>query len=246
MTENTKHINRAVVLFSLSPNRESFRKKLYDEPAKNTEILKSLFNHTLKVLKASQEELDFDLIISSTGSVTYDGTTKITQEGSTFDERFKNTLSTVFSKSYDEVLIVGSDCLDISPELIVQSFRCFDKNDFVVGPSVDGGFYLLGVKNNDEKIYDNIHWYSGSVLKQLLFNIKNSGYSYSLLPQLNDIDSKNDLIEWVESCKTIHLQFCLYLKELITIYIIFLQINSIVYNAVKTYRRIYQRPPPAK
>ena len=224
MKTDNRHIKRAVVLFSLSPNKESATKKIADVKRNNSAILKSLFDHTLDIIQTAQLQTNFDFIISSSNLSTIKNCKYIEQKGNNFDERIRSTVSSVFKLGYDEVIIVGNDCPNLSPELIEHSFNSLTSNDIVVGPSSDGGFYLLALNKNDENIYKDVQWYSGKVLSQLLDNIIKSNFTFVLLPDLNDIDDYSDLIQWLKNCNFTNLQFFLQLKKLLIVYQLYISI----------------------
>lgn len=244
MKTDSRHIKRAVVLFSLSPNKESTAKKITDVKRNNSAILKSLFDHTVEIVQTAQLQTNFDFIISSSNISTIKNCKHIEQKGSNFDERIRSTVSSVFNLGYDEVIIVGNDCPNLSPELFEHSFNSLSSNDVVVGPSSDGGFYLLALKKNDENIYNDIRWYSSKVLPQLLDNIITLNFTFVLLPELNDIDDYADLIDLLKDCNFTNLQFYLQLKQMLIVYQLFISIYSIKFSSSESYLKIWQKPPP--
>ena len=88
-----------------------------------------------------------------------------------------------------KAVIIGSDCPEISPEDIVFSFQQLDKYDTVLGPSEDGGYYLLGIKKINPLLFDQIEWGTQNVLQQTLEKIRNLKMSNYLLQTLEDIDT---------------------------------------------------------
>ncbi len=244
MNTNSRHIKRAVVLFSHSPNKESATKKIAYVKRNNSAILKSLFDHTLDIIQTAQLQTNFDFIISTSNISTFKNCKYIEQTGDNFDERIRGTVSSVFRLGYNEVIIVGNDCPNLSPDLIEHSFNSLTSNDIVIGPSFDGGFYLLALKRNDENIYNEIQWYSDKVLSQLLDNIIKLNFTFTLLPELNDIDDYADLIEWLKNCNFTNLQFYLRLKKLLIVYQLYISIYSIKFCSSESYLKIWQKPPP--
>ncbi len=235
-----------MVLFSLSPNKESGIKRIANVRSNNSAIFKSLFDHTLDTIQGAKQYINFDLVVSTSQKGFSNNAQFIKQNGNGFDERLKNTISDVFNIGYNEIIIVGNDCPDLTPKTIQQSFNSLNQSDVVIGPSTDGGFYLIAIKKIDERIFDNVKWYSDKVLSQLLTNINKSHYSHVLLETLNDIDDYADLIRWVERCKTPNIHFCLLLRELLTSYLLLLTVYSVTYISIKSYRTTWQKPPPLR
>lgn len=246
MSKINRHTKRAVVLFSLSPNKESGIKRIANIRSNNSAIFKSLFDHTIDTIQGAKQYINFDLVASTSQKSCLKNVQFIKQHGNGFDERLKNTISDVFNIGYNEIIIVGNDCPDLTPETIQQTFNSLYQNDVVIGPSSDGGFYLIAIKKIDERIFDDVKWYSDKVLSQLLTNINKSHYSHVLLETLNDIDDYADLTHWVERCKTSNIEFCLLLKELLTSYLLLLTVYSVCYISNKSYRTIWQKPPPLR
>ena len=244
MNKDNKHIKRAVVLFSLSPGKEAQSKKITNNLQTNSVLLKSLFDNTVDMLQLARRQTGFDLIISSSDNKLSGKFLTIKQRGNSFDDRLKNIISDVFANNYDEVVVVGNDCPDLTPALIQQAFDHLNSKNAVIGPSADGGFYLLGLKQNDENIFNNIEWFSSKVFNQVTDNLQQARFSFTTLPKLNDIDSFNDLVEWVSKCETENLLFCLILKNILSTYILFVSIYSVTFIPIESYRRIWQKPPP--
>ena len=73
-------------------------------------------------------------------------------------------------------------------------FDYLDKNDVVIGPAKDGGYYLLGMKNLHPSLFKNKAWGTSTVLKNTLDNLKEM--DFSILEPLNDIDTFEDLKDY--------------------------------------------------
>lgn len=96
---------------------------------------------------------------------------------------------------YDKVAIIGSDCYQLTTDFIIQAFKLLDTNDVVLGPSRDGGYYLLGMKSGHEQLFEDIPWSTNQVTPLTLKIIAESNLSYGLLSTLQDVDHYKDWIE---------------------------------------------------
>ncbi len=96
---------------------------------------------------------------------------------------------------YSKVAIIGSDCYQLTNEIITQAFELLDISDLVLGPSLDGGYYLLGMKSSHEQLFVDIPWSSNQVTTKTLNKINDLGLSHSLLTPLKDIDYYEDWID---------------------------------------------------
>ena len=93
---------------------------------------------------------------------------------------------------HPKVIIIGSDCPDISVTDIYHSSELLDRFDVVIGPSKDGGYYLLGGKEIIPSVFKSMEWSTTSVLNETITRIRDQGKTYSLLRELQDIDTEED------------------------------------------------------
>jgi rSAM/selenodomain-associated transferase 1 len=96
---------------------------------------------------------------------------------------------------YSKVCIIGSDCYQLSTDIIVQAFNLLSTTDVVIGPSRDGGYYLLGMKSNHKQIFIDIPWSTDQVTSLTLKSISELKLSHIMLTPLKDIDHYEDWIE---------------------------------------------------
>jgi hypothetical protein len=156
------------------------------------EIYKKLLEHTCAVatpVKADKflfysEEIEIDNWPSEFS--------RFVQKGEDLGERMKNAFELLFNHGYQNVLIIGSDCLELSTVTIEKGFEELDKSDIVIGPAVDGGYYLLGLKTNSPFLFENVQWSSSQVLQQTLSICNDNNMHHSLLEVLRDIDEPED------------------------------------------------------
>ncbi|MBS0202696.1 MAG: TIGR04282 family arsenosugar biosynthesis glycosyltransferase [Planctomycetes bacterium] len=102
---------------------------------------------------------------------------------------FSETLQTVD----DRTVLIGSDSPTIPREYVQLAFEKLDEFDCVVGPAMDGGYYLVGLRRCIPQLFENIVWSGASVLHQTVQRISGLGLSLGLLPPWYDIDDLDDL-----------------------------------------------------
>ncbi len=112
-------------------------------------------------------------------------------QSSDLGERIAHAISTALLSS-KKVLVIGSDCPYISPELLTRARSKLDDNDIVIGPSFDGGFYLLGLKMMHSNLFEDVAWSTSNVCAQLLSNCNGLSLTTMLLERLHDIDEIED------------------------------------------------------
>lgn len=98
-----------------------------------------------------------------------------------------------FAVGYQRVCVIGSDCYELSTGIIEQAFSELKQHDTVIGPSTDGGYYLLGMQALQEALFAHKPWSSDQVLEQTVADIKKQQLSCFLLPELTDVDREEDL-----------------------------------------------------
>ncbi len=183
-----KNKDTAVLIFSLSARREAERKRLFGGGNKEgaSEFFDILIGHTKKLAAASGA----DAFFIDEGK----------QRGRTFGERYANAFQQIFDKGYSKVVSIGNDAPDLNAETLRKAIAEIQKNDLVVGPSTDGGVYLLGLNrslfNTDEFL--NLPWLQDSLCDALVKSVYwQQGGSFSL-DFLSDIDDTASLLQFVQ------------------------------------------------
>lgn len=123
------------------------------------------------------------------------------QKGTDLGARMQNAFEAAFKNAYEKVVIVGSDLFDLKPTHIEDAFTALEKNEVVLGPSLDGGYYLLGMKKMHPNIFKNKEWGTDMVLETTLKDLELQ--NVKLLEALNDIDTFEDLKTQPELIKTL-------------------------------------------
>jgi uncharacterized protein len=159
---------------------------------KALEVYKGLIAHTQFVTG----HLPFDKIVYYSDYIgTFDawnnGYRKAKQQGRDLGERMKNAFEDVFRQGYAKAVIIGTDCPLLTQELIHDAFNKLNDFDIVIGPAVDGGYYLLGMKKLYPGLFTNIQWSTDTVFNDTIAACTH--HSYCLLPLLRDIDKEEDL-----------------------------------------------------
>lgn len=121
------------------------------------------------------------------------GYSKLLQYGNNLGERMMNAFNYMFQNKYSKAVIIGTDCAELSKEIIEEAFQKLDEYDVVIGPATDGGYYLLGLKKMHKELFKNIQWSTNSVLQTTIERCNTNNLSYFLLKELHDVDEEKDL-----------------------------------------------------
>jgi rSAM/selenodomain-associated transferase 1 len=164
---------------------------------KALEIYRKLSWHT----KTITEDLKLDKIVFYSDAIdlmdmwpnaTY---LKALQSGKDLGERMKNAFVAGFETGYTSICIIGTDCFELTEEIITQAFEVLESADAIIGPAVDGGYYLLGMNQPHVSLFNNKNWSTGMVLQETIRDFEALDLHYLKLPILRDVDREGDLPE---------------------------------------------------
>lgn len=117
------------------------------------------------------------------------------QVGENIGERMEHAFKWAFTTGYKKVVLIGSDCNELDAGIINEAFHKLEEKDVVLGPSKDGGYYLLASKRMIPQFFKDKQWSTANVLLDTLLDVKQLKLSHHLLPTLMDIDTEEDLID---------------------------------------------------
>lgn len=115
------------------------------------------------------------------------------QNGKDLGERMGNAFRYARDRGFGRTVIIGSDAPTLPAELIDEAFRKLRSNDLVLGPSRDGGYYLIGARGWCPALFDNVVWSSDHVLGTTVYNAEKANHKVQLLDPWYDIDTPDDL-----------------------------------------------------
>lgn len=131
--------------------------------------------------------------IDDFGLLDYFKFEKKLQEGADLGERMKNAFDAGFDAGFSRVVLIGSDCPELTPDIIKEGFGALGTHDCAIGPATDGGYYLIGLNMPLSSLFEHKKWSSEDVLLDTILDLKKEGKSYYMLDTLNDIDTAEDL-----------------------------------------------------
>ena len=123
----------------------------------------------------------------------------IPQEGSDLGERMSNAFVHTFTRQYKKAVIIGTDIPTLDIGSVKDTFTQLDYCDVVLGPSQDGGYYLIGLKDHHPQLFEGIDWGSDRVREQTFRAAEALHLSVHQLEMRRDIDTYSDVIHLWES-----------------------------------------------
>lgn len=117
------------------------------------------------------------------------------QSGSSFGERFANAIAYVFKQGFDNIITVGNDSPHLSSAHIATALSDLEGNRAVIGPSADGGFYLMGLNRSDFEKADfiGLSWQTSRLKEEIVSLLSAKRKDITLLTTLFDIDTLWDV-----------------------------------------------------
>ncbi|WP_291320026.1 TIGR04282 family arsenosugar biosynthesis glycosyltransferase [Desulfonatronospira sp.] len=119
----------------------------------------------------------------------------IVQNGSDLGSIMHNSFEQVFELGFSRVILTGSDIPHLPVSYIQTAFSRLKDHDLVIGPALDGGYFLLGANKGSfiPEIFKNIPWSTPAVYSLTMEKIHENNLKCFVLPTLRDIDTLDDL-----------------------------------------------------
>ncbi len=116
------------------------------------------------------------------------------QRGGTLGDRLRQTCEDLFAHHHRSVVVIGSDSPTLPPDRLVRAQSALREGaDVVVGPTEDGGYYLIGLARNLPGMFDGVAWGTDTVYAETVAAARRLGARIVSLPSWYDIDRPNDL-----------------------------------------------------
>lgn len=169
--------NSAILIFANSAEKDGGIKNFGGDIS----LLNNLTVHTLEIVSAS--------------GLPYYHFTEKEQNGSTFGERFSAAIQSVFDQGHTHIIAIGNDSPQLKKQHLIKTQRLLEAGKLVVGPSMDGGFYLIGLSHSQFNIaqFKALPWQLPSLLNETHSYFTCKGENVVLLDPLMDVDSSADV-----------------------------------------------------
>jgi rSAM/selenodomain-associated transferase 1 len=111
-------------------------------------------------------------------------------------QRMATAFAEAFAAGARRVVIIGSDCPDLTSEIVCQAFAALETADLVLGPAADGGYYLIGLRRTVPELFQGVAWGGDAVFETTLRIARTRNLSVVTLATLADVDRPEDLPIW--------------------------------------------------
>ncbi len=179
----------AILIFAQSAQKDAANK-----PFKHAiKVFTQLNKHTVSTVKNT--------------NLPYFHTTEEAQIGTTFGERLTNAIQSVYDQGYDNVITIGNDTPHLQTQHIIDAAKKLETHRLILGPSKDGGFYLIGLHKSQFNpiAFLQLPWQTRTLTQELLatYSLKEEKIQIHLLSTLEDIDTLLDIKAVTEDSHTL-------------------------------------------
>lgn len=167
---------------------------------KAAELYSKMVDYTIEV--ASQVGCDVELCYGDERRIgSWDNSVQksTSQENGDLGHRMSQAFNVAFENNYEKVVLIGSDCMELTTEILKESFEALDYNELTIGPSHDGGYYLIGMTKYYPVLFEDMEWSTEEVLSDTMHRVKWIGVGVEFQETLSDVDNINDLkkVKWL-------------------------------------------------
>ncbi len=200
MTKKEKAKNKALAIFIKNPELGKAKTRIAKDSDDETAlaIYKKLLNitHNITSKVDTNRYVFYSQFIDENDKWTSPTYSKKLQGGDDLGEKMSNGFQVLFNEQYAKVILIGSDCPYITEDILQEAYDQLDDHNIVLGPTFDGGYYLIGMNQFSPIVFTEIEWSTESVLDTTIERAASVGYNCHLLPRLKDIDHLSDWEEY--------------------------------------------------
>lgn len=155
-------MKQALIIFARNPVRGKVKTRLAATMGDNKalSIYQSLLEHTVQIT----QQLPCDRYVFYADGISKNDVwpdhlyLKKNQEGNDLGQRMLHAFDTLFQLGYQKIIIIGTDCFELSSSILLDAFTALDEKEVVIGPSEDGGYYLLGMRQFFPFLFQEKAW----------------------------------------------------------------------------------------
>lgn len=185
--------NDLLIIFAKEPVPGRVKTRLAKDIGNGAAAL--LYELMLRHVINNVDSLSYDIELwktSESGRAYFEelipGAAIMNQSEGNIGERMSGAFRSGFAAGYRRVCITGTDCPGISFHDIINAFDALKDNALALGPSSDGGYYLIGLSEFHPELFEGISWSTGSVLSESVEKACLMKIAYAFLAVMDDID----------------------------------------------------------
>lgn len=219
-------MKRAIILFTRVPLAGQTKTRLM--PFLTPKECADIHSNFLKDIYANSKKCNVDILVFYTPEghqsqleKLFDGQESFfPQCGEDMGGRMQHAFKTAFRMGYESCVLIGTDIPQITNTIIMKAFNQLQSCDVVIHPTPDGGYYLIGMKQEYPTIWNIESYGTDTVLENTLQHLKRSNLSVSVGEVCSDIDTKDNLLDLYENLNATNSNLCphtwSYMKSMFT------------------------------
>lgn len=202
-TIRTKHNSNALIIFTREPEPGATKTRMM--PYLTADKCSELHKCMLRDIAKEMRHVDADIIVAYTGGAPHflksiikedsrfrSGAVYIEQRGDGIGEKMENAIADAMSLGYQKAVLIGTDIPEIEAESIETAFALLDVNDVCIGPTEDGGYYLIGMKSVHHVAFDVKTYGVGTVFDETVSSMEKAGLKVGRADVYADMDTPDD------------------------------------------------------
>ena len=189
----------AVGIFAKPPYPGSVKTRLIPDIGadKAASVYRYCLEYTLEVVGKSG--LEYQLFLSEDcDDALFQQEEHSLQKGDDLGQRMYHAFLELLDTASDGALIIGTDCLDLTPMHLQDAARSLADHELVLIPALDGGYALIGCTTIEPGLFKDLRWSTDQVYRQTVANAQRLNYRVASLETLRDIDTLQDLEHYPE------------------------------------------------
>jgi rSAM/selenodomain-associated transferase 1 len=191
-------MRQALIIFIKNPALGKVKTRLAKTigPYKALKIYQYLLDHTMEItyeLDKLDKFVFYNEFIPTKDVWPDRAYQKALQTGKDLAEKMSNAFKMASDEGYSRTVLMMPDCPKMTDTMIEKAFKVLENHDFVLGPTNDGGFYLIGMKEYQPEVFAGRQYSTDRVLQETINEIEKLGKKYFKLPALVDVDMEEDL-----------------------------------------------------
>lgn len=123
------------------------------------------------------------------------------QQGHDFASRFTQAFTDLFAQGYEKVISIGNDSPDLTAAHIETALQQLEQNELLLGPSADGGAYLIGIHKShfNAAVFEAFPWQREDLFAKMVADAQTHNRSVFFLELLNDLDTAEDVFAYAKT-----------------------------------------------
>ena len=189
----------AVGIIAKPPNPGAVKTRLIPDigSVKAARVYRYCLEYTLEVVR--QSGLDYQLFLSEAcDDAVFQEEEHSLQKGKDLGQRMYHAFEELLETASDGALIIGTDCLDLTPMHLQDAACSLADHELVLIPALDGGYALIGCTSIHPGLFRNLRWSTDQVYRQTIANAERLNYRIGSLESVRDIDTLQDLEHYPE------------------------------------------------